>query len=157
MKIDKIEIIKPDVSEAEIINNLIIDVFMKCVAAEYSEEGVKFFLNICNPGEILVKINEDTPILVAKTEEKIVGIIWTRGINHISRYFVDVACQSKGIGRILFNGLLVEVKSKYKEISEITVNSSPFAMKAYEKLGFIKTEEEKIGNGMRYIPMVYKL
>jgi GNAT superfamily N-acetyltransferase len=130
---------------------------MKCVAPEYSEKGVNFFLNICKPEAILEKLNENTPLFIAKSNEKIVGIIWTRGKEHISRFFVDLEYQRKGTGRLLFNKLLLEIKSKYNDITEITVNSSPFALKAYEKLGFRQTDEEKCGNGMRYIPLIYKI
>jgi ribosomal protein S18 acetylase RimI-like enzyme len=155
-KMKKINISYPESSDAEKINELIVDVFMKCVAPEYSEEGVQFFLSFCKPEIVTEKIIENTPILIAKFDEKIIGIIWTRGKNHISRYFVDIAFQGKGTGRLLFNKLLDEIRLRYKEISEITVNSSPYAAKAYEKLGFIKTDEEKTGNGMRYLPMIYK-
>jgi GNAT superfamily N-acetyltransferase len=157
MRAESITIKIPEINDALQINSLIIDVFKKCVAPDYSKEGVEFFLSICTPESVVEKFNENTPIFIANSGKMVVGVIWTRGNNHISRFFVDTAYQRIGIGRNLFNTLLNEVSRKYPDISEISVNSSPFAVYAYEKLGFVKIDEVKIGNGMKYIPMVYKI
>ena len=39
------------------------------------------------------------------------------------------------------------------ENSFITVNSSRYAVPIYEKIGFIKTEEEKEQDGLKFTPM----
>ena len=39
------------------------------------------------------------------------------------------------------------------ENSFITVNSSRYAVSIYEKIGFIKTEEEKEQDGLKFTPM----
>jgi len=152
-----IKIKKPNADEASEINSLIIDVFISCVAPDYSQEGINFFLNICNQDQLLEKVNEPSPIYVAKIDKNIVGVIWTRDMNHISRYFVHTAYQKKGIGKMLFNSLLSEIISNHKEITEISVNSSPCAVGAYEKMGFIKIGEEKLENGIRFIPLLFKI
>ena len=38
----------------------------------------------------------------------------------------------------------------------ITVNSSPYGLGFYKKLGFVPTEEEKTINGIRFTPMIYE-
>ena len=38
----------------------------------------------------------------------------------------------------------------------ITVNSSPYAVPVYHKLGFVDTDVEQISDGMRYTPMKYE-
>ena len=38
---------------------------------------------------------------------------------------------------------------------EFTVNSSPFAVPVYHKLGFVDTNTEQLTDGMRYTPMKY--
>ena len=152
-----IEIRKPFEREAEAVNSLIESVFKECVAPDYSEEGIRFFLKLCNAEEVRIKTVENCPIIVASENDVVVGVLWTRDINHISRYFVDVKHQRKGIGRQLFNHLLEGIKTEHPEIKDITVNSSPFACKAYESLGFKRTDHEQNGNGMKYIPMVYNL
>ncbi|KXA24931.1 hypothetical protein HMPREF3221_00378 [Fusobacterium nucleatum] len=39
------------------------------------------------------------------------------------------------------------------ENSYITVNSSRYGVSIYEKLGFVKTEEEKEQDGLKFTPM----
>lgn len=38
----------------------------------------------------------------------------------------------------------------------ITVNSSPYAVPVYHKLGFVDMDVEQISDGMRYTPMKYE-
>ena len=38
----------------------------------------------------------------------------------------------------------------------ITVNSSPYAVPVYHKLGFVDTDVGQISDGMRYTPMKYE-
>ena len=80
---------------------------------------------------------------------EIVGIIATRNQNsHISLFFVKDSFMGKGIGRKLINEIIINNKNE-----KVTVHSSPFAVKIYEKLGFIKTSQEKCINGMLFIEM----
>jgi predicted GNAT family N-acyltransferase len=43
------------------------------------------------------------------------------------------------------------------ELSEISVNSSAYAVPIYEKLGFRPVGNEQVKNGIAFIPMVLKL
>jgi ribosomal protein S18 acetylase RimI-like enzyme len=156
MKLESVIVRQAMEAEADRVNTLIIDVFMRFVAPDYSKEGGDFFRSICRTDEIVEKIREGTPIYIAISEGEIVGVLWIKDRNHISRYFVDGLYQGVGIGKKLFTHYLSEMMGNYPEISEITVNSSPFAIGAYEKLGFVKTGGEMVGNGMRYFPMVYE-
>jgi len=38
---------------------------------------------------------------------------------------------------------------------KITVNSSPYAVKIYEKLGFVPDGNEQMVDGIRFTPMTY--
>ena len=44
-------------------------------------------------------------------------------------------------------------KNNNNENSYITVNSSRYGVPVYEKLGFIKMEEEKEQDGLKFTPM----
>ena len=67
---------------------------------------------------------------------------------HICLFFVDKVSQGKGIGKEL-----MRVVVNNNENSYITVNSSRYAVPIYEKLGFIKMEEEKEQDGLKFTPM----
>ena len=70
--------------------------------------------------------------------------------------FVDKKHHKKGIARKLFNAVLEELKDN-SNATQITVNSSPYAVNAYQHLGFVKTEEEQEKDGIVYIPMRYDI
>ena len=55
------------------------------------------------------------------------------------------------IGRKLWDFLRENSSSK-----TITVNSSPYAVPVYHKLGFVDTDTEQLSDGMRYIPMKFE-
>ena len=41
------------------------------------------------------------------------------------------------------------------KVEEITVNSSPYAVEAYRRLGFVDVDNEKLLDGIRFTPMIY--
>lgn len=82
------------------------------------------------------------------------GVVATRQPCHISLLFVDKEHHRQGIGR----ELLSTITSFYKEAGvnrEMTVNSSPYAVEIYHKLGFMDTDTEQLVNGIRFTPMKY--
>lgn len=83
--------------------------------------------------------------------DKITGILAVDvKLNHICLFFVDKDLQNTGIGTALFKSFLNEFMPK-----AVTVNSSPFAVKVYEKLGFTVTGSRRVSDGIVYIPMRY--
>ena len=58
---------------------------------------------------------------------------------------------TKGIGKRLFLYML-----KDNQPEKLTVNSSPYAVPVYHKLGFCDVDEEQIVNGIRFTPMELK-
>ena len=62
------------------------------------------------------------------------------------------AYQRQGIGRRLWEYLL-----NHSSNMVFTVNSSPYAVPVYHKLGFKDMDEEQLTDGMRYTPMRFEL
>ena len=79
------------------------------------------------------------------------GTLCMREPQHIGGFFVKADHHRKGIGRALF-----ETMRKDYDKQEFTVNSSPYAVKVYERLGFQATDTEQVVNGLRFTPMIYK-
>ena len=126
---------------------LVLDVFMQYEAPDYAAEGIDTFVNFLHDESQIDALE----MLGAYDGEKIVGVIATRGNgSHISLLFVDGALHRQGIGRRLFAEVL-----RRSPAQSISVNSSPFAVEAYRRLGFTPTGSEQVRDGIRFTPMLY--
>lgn len=124
---------------------LVWETFLKFEAPDYEEKGINTFRECINSKEFIDKLQ----IYGAYMEKELQGVIATRSEgNHIALFFVREDCQRQGIGRQLFEIALNKSTSK-----KMTVNSSPFAVDVYHKLGFKNVDNEHIMDGIRYIPM----
>lgn len=126
---------------------LVLSVFMQYEAPEYSQQGIKTFKDFINSKELI----DGLEIYGAFKEKEIVGVIATRNDgNHIALFFVNGKFHGQGIGRKLFETIIKESTEE-----KITVNSSPYAVEVYKKLGFIPDSDEQLTDGLRYTPMTY--
>jgi len=141
--------------------DLVINVFTEFVAPDYSDQGKNAFENyLKNKYEEIScgSIFENSGgryIFACYQEGKIVGVIATK--NHHSRIslmFVDKQYHKSGVSKHMFNFVLEKVK-QIGVIPQITVSSSPYAVKVYEHLGFMKTGDQQETDGIIFIPMIY--
>ncbi len=132
-------------------------VFLIFEADDYSEEGVRNFYRFVTD-RILFRMFKagQYQLFGYFIEDKLVGIISLRNENHISLLFVDEKHQNRGIARSLLefvnNYLLTELGKQ-----EVSVDSSPYAVDFYHRMGFIDTDREITENGIRYTPMKFYL
>jgi len=127
---------------------LVRDVFMEFEAPDYSEEGIEEFLRFLDPVKITDLLLEyKMRIWICECNNKVVGMIAARE-EHINLLFVSGEHHRKGIAR-----RLLKIMVEYYDPPLITVNSSPFAVEAYRKMGFSETGPEQEVCGIRFIPM----
>ena len=120
-------------------------VYIECKDESYSKQGIETFCNFVNNKEI----TKSFKVYGAFEDNVLKGIIATDSQKrHICLFFVDKVSQGKGIGKKLMSFIIDD-----NENSFITVNSSRYAVSIYEKIGFIKTEEEKEQDGLKFTPM----
>jgi len=128
---------------------LAIRVFECFEAPDYSPEGTENFLKTLRDPTFGASIL----CYGAFEQHTLVGMLATRSEGrHISLFFVEEAFQRRGVGRALFEAALADATG-----DAITVNSSPFAVKVYRRLGFKATKPEQTTDGIRYTPMRYPL
>lgn len=128
---------------------LVLDVFLQYEAPEYSAEGTQEFRKSISDPKYLSELRT----YGAFQEDRLVGVIATRsGGRHIALFFVDGAYHRQGIGRALFKRACEDNPG-----NTMTVNSSPYAVPVYHRLGFTDTDTEQVTNGVRYTPMVCKM
>ncbi|EUB22084.1 MULTISPECIES: GNAT family N-acetyltransferase [Fusobacterium] len=120
-------------------------VFIESEDDSYTKKGIETFCNFVDNK----KITKSFKVYGAFEDNVLKGIIATDSPKkHICLFFVDKVSQGKGIGKKLMSFIIDD-----NENSFITVNSSRYAVSIYEKIGFIKTEEEKEQDGLKFTPM----
>ena len=122
-------------------------VFLEFEAPEYSPEGVAAFRASLDDKERTRRLN----FYGAFDGGQLVGVLCMRPPQHIGGFFVDAAYHRRGIGRRLFEA----VRQDY-ETQAFTVNSSPYAVEVYRRLGFTPTDTEQLTDGLRYTPMRFE-
>ena len=128
--------------------DLIWTTFMQFEAPDYSEEGIQSFRDFIEKKEIANTLE----FWGAYDDDELKGVIATREERkHICCFFVKAQYHRQGIGRKLWEYLL---ENNPNEI--ITVNSSPYAVPIYHKLGFVDTDAEQLSDGIRYTPMRFE-
>lgn len=154
---EQIRIRDLDESEINKAYGLVSSVFDEFVAPLYCDEGVEEFKRYINPTQLIERLRSDSFILVVEIESEIIGVIGFRDWSHIFLLFIKGDYQGKGIASLLLNEALKRCKSGNHNLEKITVNSSPNAVAAYKRMGFIATSEEQLANGIRFVPMVLDL
>lgn len=116
-------------------------------APDYSQQGIdSFYEFISNQGII-----DSLEFFGAFDNNTLRGVIAANdNRKHICCFFVSAAYQKQGIGKQLW-----EYLKENSSNDEFTVNSSPFAVPVYHKLGFVDTNTEQLTDGIRYTPMKY--
>lgn len=76
---------------------------------------------------------------------------------HICLLFVKKEYQRRGIARKLLELAVTECRARGARAGFLDVNSSPYAVPVYEKLGFVKTGDEMTVKGIRFTPMKLEL
>lgn len=126
------------------------EVFEEFVAPHYQSDGILEFHRYASANALSKRHESDHLTLVAEHLGEFVGMLHLRKPCHVAMLFVRSSFQHKGIGRKLIAaaGALVG-----DEDCEFTVNSSPNAVAAYERLGFHAIAAEQCVHGIRFIPM----
>lgn len=128
--------------------DLIWETFLQFEAPDYSAEGVQSFRAFIENKEILQTLE----FWGAYDDGELKGVIAANeNRKHICCFFVKAEYHRQGIGKKLWEFLL---DNSQNEI--ITVNSSPYAVPVYHKLGFADTDTEQLTDGIRYTPMKFE-
>lgn len=128
------------------------DTFLVFEAPGYSIKGVHNFKNfVRDPLLKKMYIFGEYTAIGAFLEDKIIGIIGIRSMNHVSLLFVDREFHHMGIASALMSRYFSEARAA--GVSSITVNSSPYAVGFYHKIGFRDVQNEIEKDGIRFTPM----
>ncbi len=136
------KVLKKEMKEAL---NLVWEVFLEFEAPDYTEEGINEFKRTIDDKKW---VSERDFYGAFDENNKIIGVVATKDLTHISLFFVNGKYHRHGIGRQLYD--------KVRMINDkpfFTVNSSTYAHEIYKRFGFIDTDLEQCVNGLRFYPM----
>ena len=143
-------------NEYEAAKALVGRVFDAYVAPEYSQEGVETFYTFLRAiGTPSRKGEPSVQLFGYFMRSALAGVVAMRECTHIALLFVASEYQRKGVARALLQSVRQDAVAA--EAEYITVNSSPYAVPIYERLGFVAAGPEEERDGIRYTPMRYPL
>ena len=130
-----IEIVDFQIGDETELSNLVHTVFKEFVAPDYSTAGNEFFYSFIQAENFISRfITKGDLILIAKSTDKMVGMIEIRDLNQISLLFVDEQFHGRGIAKMLFNESVNRCKQAYNNVDKF------FAWRAYG------AQQREIGN-----------
>ena len=133
--------------ETEAALRLAWKVFVEFESPDYAPEGTEEFRKTLRDDAYLAGIR----YYGAFDGQSLAGMLGFREEKaHLCFFFVDGAYHRQGIGTSLFKRLREDCPGR------ITVNSSPYGLPFYRRLGFTATDTEQTFRGIRFTPMEYK-
>ena len=136
---------------------LVEEVFNEFVAPDYRPEGVEEFFRFADPSALRNRNDEKHMVILAEEGTELAGVLEARDCSHISMLFVKRKFHCGGIARALLRQAVTECLRRRPDVRMITVNSSPFAVPVYRKMGFLETGPSREVSGIIFVPMVCAL
>jgi GNAT superfamily N-acetyltransferase len=125
------------------------------VCGDCTEAGIDFFFQAVRA--MLFEPGPNIFTLLALEGGDPIGMITLRDNNHICLFFVDERHHGRGTGRGLLDKAIVECVQRDAGTDRIEVNSSPYAVPIYARLGFSPVTPLQNANGIAFVPMVKSL
>ncbi|MCG6873642.1 MAG: GNAT family N-acetyltransferase [Betaproteobacteria bacterium] len=140
------------VHDAERISRLLVALSEEFVVPDFSPQGRAHFLGELAVSEMERRLSGDFRFYLAEDAEALAGVVAIRGTTHLYYLFIAKPHQGTGLARRLWLHAMKESLARGAP-SRFTVNASNFAVAAYERLGFRRTEPMRERSGVLYNPM----
>ncbi len=110
---------------------------------------MRVFLAEASDANIAYRLDQSEFCAVAlePSSKKICGFIEMRSPTMLSMMFVDPSYFRQGIARSLWDETLQYLTHNYPDLDMVQLNSTPYAKRAYQKLGFWPVSREFSING----------
>lgn len=145
-------------SEVDAALQLAWQTYLEFEAPDYGPEGVETFRQDIVENEPFRRacMSGENRLWGSFDGERLIGIMGMRGKAHICIVFTHKDYHRRGVATAIWRQLLADVRREDPEIVKITLNSSPYGLPFYLKIGLMPLEPEKTLNGIRFTPMVYR-
>ncbi len=139
-------------ADAKDISELISGLSVKFITEKFSSAGGAHLLSTMTSQAVEGYMQSGSRYHVAEMSGSIVGVVAVKDNKHLYHLFVAEQYQRQGIAGKLWN-LAMEECLDNGNLGEFTVNSSEYAQRAYERLGFVAQPGPRIKNGVVFYPM----
>ena len=146
---------KAEISDAGQISAVISRLSVKYIACEFSAEGRQRLLDSISPVRIRKHIESEYDYFVAENDGEVIGVVALKDDCHLYHLFVAESHQRCGIATKLWE-LVFELSLKRGNKDGISVNSSRYAQRFYEHLGFVALSGPGTRKGVISIPMRFE-
>ena len=140
-------------AEAPAVADLVTRAFQHNIAPHYSPEGRATFLAYADAAALRDRLGNSHFVLVAVCEQQLIGMIEVRSNEHVAMLFVDPRYQRQGIGRELVKRGIAAARQANPDLKQVTVNSSPNSITAYQRFGFQAVGPLRQQHGIVFMPM----
>jgi ribosomal protein S18 acetylase RimI-like enzyme len=140
-------------SEVEDASALARRVFDEFVATQYSVEGQEEFRRYSSPRAMRKRHGDGYLAFAAERDGRLIGMLQLRDGEHITMLFVEGDSQRQGIGRSLIGAATDYVRTRQPPVRVLTVASTPNAIDAYRRMGFVPVGSEQVLKGIRFVSM----
>lgn len=153
------EIRRLTAAELPMATELAWDTFLRFEAPDYGPEGVESFRRtVIENEEFLGKCESgENRMWGAFDGDQLIGLYGMRGESHICLVFTHHAYHRKGVATALFRRGIEDLRKENPGIKRITLNSSPYGLPFYLRVGLYPTDMERTIDGIRFTPMAYDL
>lgn len=89
---------------------------------------------------------------VAEADGVVAGVVGVRDADHLYHLFVAERFHGRGIAGRLWATAQRQARAQGNP-GRFTVNSSPYAVPMYERMGFVATDGPRVQDGIAFLPM----
>jgi GNAT superfamily N-acetyltransferase len=134
-------------NDALAISELVQATFIEHIAPDWELSARRDFLEDTVADKLAPKIGEAAVCWVCEQAGDIVGVIFMPRPTLVQLFFVAPGHLRQGIGRELWRAARAHVEERHPEVKTVELNASPYALAAYQALGFFPISRPFRRNG----------
>lgn len=147
---------KAQLTDAKSISQLLINASDQFFREDFSAAGLAKFKADFAEGKIRERLVDAAfSYYVTEEDDEIIAVCAIRNGAHLYNLFTRADYHRQGVAKALWQYVIAELLQH--GISKVTVNTSNYAVPAYEKLGFVRVGERQVFEGIPFNPMVCEI
>lgn len=140
-------------SEVASASALVRESFVRLASGDWEDEARQRFVHDCDPDGLGLKITAASYSAGAFRGDRLLGFLLMPSPTVLGMLFVHPNSLRQGIATALWESARFRLKSGFPQVTTVELNSTPFALGFYRRLGFVPLSAEFIREGARAVRM----